>query len=81
MKGQHGLGLRGTAHRITPEDGSARAGDRPRRDLERRLGGHHAPGVCLVDGGLVLDVGGMRGIEFDPSSATAVVGIVLSNAA
>lgn len=39
-----------------------------------RSGGHNAPGFCLVDGGLVIDVGGMRGIAFDPSTATARVG-------
>jgi FAD/FMN-containing dehydrogenase len=39
-----------------------------------RSGGHSAPGFCLADGGLVVDVGPMKGIEFDPATATAVLG-------
>ena len=37
-----------------------------------RSGGHHACGFSLVDGGVVLDVGGMKHVEFDPATATAV---------
>lgn len=37
-----------------------------------RSGGHHASGFSLVDGGLVIDVGGMRRVKFDPGTATAV---------
>lgn len=39
-----------------------------------RGGGHNASGFCLVDGGLVIDVGAMTGVTFDPATATAVVG-------
>ncbi len=37
-----------------------------------RGGGHHACGFSLVDGGLVVDTGSMRGVGFDPLAATAV---------
>jgi FAD/FMN-containing dehydrogenase len=39
-----------------------------------RGGGHHACGFSLADAGLVVDVGAMKGISFDPTSATARVG-------
>jgi FAD/FMN-containing dehydrogenase len=39
-----------------------------------RGGGHHASGFSLVDDGLVIDVGAMRQVSFDPAAATAVVG-------
>jgi FAD/FMN-containing dehydrogenase len=38
-----------------------------------RGGGHHAAGFSLVEGGLVVDLGAMRSVSFDPGSATAVV--------
>jgi FAD/FMN-containing dehydrogenase len=38
-----------------------------------RGGGHHAAGFSLVDGGLVVDLGAMRSVAFDPGSATALV--------
>jgi FAD/FMN-containing dehydrogenase len=38
-----------------------------------RGGGHHAAGFSLVEGGLVIDLGAMRTVAFDPGSATAVV--------
>jgi FAD/FMN-containing dehydrogenase len=38
-----------------------------------RGGGHHAAGFSLVEDGLVVDLGAMRGVAFDPGSATAVV--------
>jgi FAD/FMN-containing dehydrogenase len=38
-----------------------------------RGGGHHAAGFSLVDGGLVVDLGAMRAVTFDPGSATALV--------
>jgi FAD/FMN-containing dehydrogenase len=39
-----------------------------------RGGGHHASGFSLVDGGVVIDVGGLKQVDFDPATATAVVG-------
>ncbi len=45
-----------------------------------RGGGHHACGFSLVDGGLVIDVGSMRSVDFDPGSATRS-GHVAGNAA
>jgi FAD/FMN-containing dehydrogenase len=39
-----------------------------------RGGGHHACGFSLVDDGLVIDVGGMKGVSFDPATATVVAG-------
>jgi FAD/FMN-containing dehydrogenase len=38
-----------------------------------RGGGHHAAGFSLVDGGVVIDVGGMKGVVFDPAALTALV--------
>jgi FAD/FMN-containing dehydrogenase len=37
-----------------------------------RSGGHHACGFSLVDRGLVVDVGQMKGVAFDPAAATVV---------
>ncbi|WP_432840613.1 FAD-binding oxidoreductase [Dactylosporangium sp. CA-092794] len=42
--------------------------------LAVRGGGHHASGLSLVEGGVVVDVGGMRDIAFDPAAATVTVG-------
>ncbi|HTJ35137.1 MAG TPA: FAD-binding oxidoreductase [Dactylosporangium sp.] len=42
--------------------------------LSVRGGGHHASGLSLVEGGVVVDVGGMRDVVFDPASGTATVG-------
>lgn len=39
-----------------------------------RGGGHHACGFSLVEGGLVIDVGAMDRVDFDPLAATAVAG-------
>jgi FAD/FMN-containing dehydrogenase len=39
-----------------------------------RGGGHHACGFSLVEDGLVIDVGGMKQISFDPGSATVAAG-------
>lgn len=39
-----------------------------------RSGGHHACGFSLVDRGLVIDVGGMRSVAFDPAAATVTAG-------
>jgi FAD/FMN-containing dehydrogenase len=39
-----------------------------------RGGGHHACGFSLVDRGLVIDVSTLKGVTFDPTTATAVVG-------
>jgi FAD/FMN-containing dehydrogenase len=38
-----------------------------------RGGGHHASGLSLVDQGLVIDVGGLRGIALDPDAAEVTV--------
>ena len=40
-------------------------------DLSVRGGGHSAPGFGTNDGGLVLDLSGLRGIRVDPASRTA----------
>ena len=39
-----------------------------------RGGGHHASGLSLVDRGLVIDVGGLRGIAYDQKAAEVAVG-------
>ncbi|MEU7868922.1 FAD-binding oxidoreductase [Dactylosporangium sp. NPDC049140] len=39
-----------------------------------RGGGHHAGGLSLVEGGVVVDVGGMGAIDFDPEGRTVTVG-------
>ncbi|MBN0042848.1 FAD-binding oxidoreductase [Streptomyces actuosus] len=43
-------------------------------ELSVRGGGHSGPGLCLVDGGLVLDLSPMRGVRVDPEARTAQVG-------
>jgi FAD/FMN-containing dehydrogenase len=40
--------------------------------LSIRGGGHHASGFSLVDSGVVVDVGGMKDVAFDPTTATVV---------
>ncbi|WP_433615706.1 FAD-binding oxidoreductase [Dactylosporangium sp. CA-139114] len=42
--------------------------------LAVRGGGHHAAGLSLVEGGVVVDVGGMGQIEFDAAARTVKVG-------
>ncbi|HET9660273.1 MAG TPA: FAD-binding oxidoreductase [Thermomicrobiales bacterium] len=39
-----------------------------------RSGGHSAPGLCLCDGGLVIDVSHLDGIRVDPDARTVRVG-------
>ena len=39
-----------------------------------RGGGHHACGFSLVDGGLVIDTRDLKGIAFDPATATVLAG-------
>jgi FAD/FMN-containing dehydrogenase len=48
----------------------AREADLP---IAIRGGGHHACGFSLVDEGVVIDVGSMKRVSFDPGTATAVV--------
>jgi FAD binding domain/Berberine and berberine like len=36
-----------------------------------RSGGHSYPGLCVCDGGMVIDLGRMRGIRVDPEARTA----------
>ncbi|MFJ3334940.1 FAD-binding oxidoreductase [Streptomyces sp. NPDC086766] len=43
-------------------------------DLAVRGGGHSGPGLCLVDGGLTLDLSPMRWVRVDPAARTAQVG-------
>ncbi|MDF3303083.1 FAD-binding oxidoreductase [Streptomyces tropicalis] len=43
-------------------------------DLAVRGGGHSGPGLCLIDGGLTLDLSPMRWVRVDPQAATAQVG-------
>jgi FAD/FMN-containing dehydrogenase len=40
-------------------------------DVALRGGGHSAPGFGTVDGGLVIDFSGLRGVRVDPSARTA----------
>ncbi|MGW8744702.1 FAD-binding oxidoreductase [Streptomyces sp. NPDC055794] len=39
-----------------------------------RGGGHSGPGLCLVDGGVTIDLSPMRGVRVDPVARTAQVG-------
>jgi FAD/FMN-containing dehydrogenase len=43
-------------------------------ELAVRSGGHSRPGYGTVDGGLVIDLSGMRGVEIDTDEGTAWVG-------
>lgn len=43
-------------------------------DLAVRGGGHSGPGLCLVDGGLTLDLSPMRWARVDPEAGTVQVG-------
>jgi hypothetical protein len=44
-----------------------------------RSGGHSYPGLCVCDGGMVIDLGQMRGIRVDPEAriARAQAGVLL----
>ncbi|MFZ3454751.1 FAD-binding oxidoreductase [Arthrobacter sp. 7Tela_A1] len=42
--------------------------------LAVRGGGHNVAGNGTVDGGIVLDLGDLRGVEVDPAAGTATVG-------
>ncbi len=39
--------------------------------LSVRGGGHNAPGVAVCEGGLMIDLAGMRGVRVDPAQRTA----------
>jgi FAD/FMN-containing dehydrogenase len=43
-------------------------------ELAVRGGGHSGPGLCLVDGGVTLDLSPMRWVRVDPGTRTAQVG-------
>ncbi|WP_405760198.1 FAD-binding oxidoreductase [Streptomyces sp. NBC_01420] len=43
-------------------------------ELAVRGGGHSGPGLCLVEGGLTLDLSPMRSVRVDPEARTAQVG-------
>lgn len=43
-------------------------------ELAVRGGGHSGPGLCLVDGGVTLDLSPMRWVRVDPVAKTAQVG-------
>ena len=49
---------------------AAREGD---LELAIRSGGHSRPGYGTVDGGLVIDLSGMDGVEIDADDGTAWV--------
>jgi len=59
-------------------DGDVQAGVRfaaaHRMLLSVRGGGHHIAGNAVAEGGLMLDLSGMRGIDVDPARRTARVG-------
>ncbi|GAA1512811.1 FAD-binding oxidoreductase [Dactylosporangium maewongense] len=42
--------------------------------LAVRGGGHHATGLSLVEGGVVVDVGGLRSVSLDAEARTVTVG-------
>jgi FAD/FMN-containing dehydrogenase len=42
-------------------------------ELAVRSGGHSIAGHCVTEGGIVLDLSGMRGLEIDPEGRTAWV--------
>ena len=43
-------------------------------ELAIRGGGHNGAGLASVDGGLVIDLSGLNGVEVDPDSQTATIG-------
>ncbi|MGI5447266.1 FAD-binding oxidoreductase [Streptomyces sp. CA-243310] len=43
-------------------------------DIAVRGGGHSGPGLCLLDGGVTLDLSPMRWVRVDPNARTAIVG-------
>ncbi|MDQ0994428.1 FAD-binding oxidoreductase [Streptomyces sp. V3I7] len=43
-------------------------------ELAVRGGGHSGPGLCLVDGGVTIDLAPMRWVHVDPDARTAQVG-------
>ncbi|MFD7865853.1 FAD-binding oxidoreductase [Streptomyces sp. NPDC059783] len=43
-------------------------------DLAVRGGGHSGPGLCMIDGGLTLDLSPMRWVRVDPGAGTVQAG-------
>lgn len=42
-------------------------------EIAIRSGGHHGAGLCLADGGLVIDLSEMKKLEIDPATKTAFI--------
>jgi FAD/FMN-containing dehydrogenase len=63
------------AHDVSAAVRFARAAD---LDLAVRSGGHSLAGHSTTDGGLLLDLGELRGLHIDPHGATAWVGTGLT---
>lgn len=60
----------------TPEEVAEALGVAARQGLEVavRSAGHSVAGMSMIDGGMVIDVRGMKSIEVDPEARTATVG-------
>ncbi len=66
----------GVAHCATPADvrDALQLATSPRYDVAVRAGGHSVAGVCLNDGGLVIDVRPMKDIQVDADARQVRVG-------
>jgi FAD/FMN-containing dehydrogenase len=49
-------------------------GRRQGLEIAIRCGGHNGPGLGSVDGGLVIDLSGLKSIRVDPDARTATIG-------